>query len=185
MNTKFIKVSRYIKYIILALLLTALLVPFGPAITWTVSSSSGKMHTPYGTGFNFMFTNTIYGKVGYTSSSITVFPLVAYILLFIAFVLLLLNVFNKKLKNNPLFTPITFVLMLVAAILVVSSHKEVATVLADALIGEHNKHVVETIHKNTSLSIGFVGMAIFGFIGAFASLINLFLDGTIDRIRGK
>lgn len=183
---KFSKISKHIKFISFIALLAALLIPFAPAITWTVTSSIGEAkHTVYGTAFNFMFTNVIYGPVQYKSFGIAVLPLISYILILGSAILLGLHLFHKKFKTNPLFIVGVFALALTAAILVLTSHPETARVLADALIGKHDKYVVETIIKNTSLSFGFVGMSVFGFITAFGMFLTLFLDGVIDNLRAR
>ena len=69
------------------------------------------------------------------------------------------------------------------SILMLCTHKNAATILADAIIGEHSEAVTATIYKNTSLEFGFWGVGMFGIISSVGLLASLFFDGTVDRIR--
>ena len=182
-NNKFLTISRYIKYVILALLFGAILSPLSPAITWTVKTATGSMSTHYGSAFDFMFSNVIHGNIDYKTLSNTILPLIAWVLVLISFVLILLSVLKVNHKLTALTSPLALILLIVATILAFSRHKEAATVLADALINRHDENVVETIYKNTSLNFGIIGIAIFSLLSSIGLFINLFLNGTIDRIR--
>lgn len=98
---------------------------------------------------------------------------------------MLLNSFNKKSKQSLVITPLILIFTFTASILVLSSHKEIATIVTLAITKNDNVHVIDTIYKQTSLGIGLYGIAIFGFISAFGSLLNLFLEEIVDKIREK
>lgn len=186
MDNKFYKISKYIKYLVVILLFATLFVPFGTAITRSVHISGNEyLHTHFGTAFNFMFTNTIYSKGSFHIPTIAIMPLISYVLIVISFILMILNLFDKKVKNSFIFTPITLLFTIAASILVLSSHKEMATILTIAITKDDNIHVIETIYKQTSLGFGLYGIAIFGFIVALCCFINLFFEGTVDKIRAK
>lgn len=184
-ENKFKKISNYIKFICLVIVFGTLFVPFAPAITLTVDSVSGSIQNHYGTGFNFMFTNVIHGQIKYTSLSIAIMPLIAYILTALAFIVLLLNTLHSKYKNKSLLSLLVFALLLVSSILMLSSHEETAKVLAGALIGKEDKYVAQTIYKNTTLAFGFFGVAIFNIVSCVLTLIKLFFDGYANSARTK
>ena len=184
-TNKLLTISKYIKIAVIAVLLVALLAPLGPAITWTVRTATGYMSSDYGSGFNFMFSNIIRGNIEFKSTLNAICPLIAWILVAISFVLTVISLFTNKSKFSFVLTPLVMVLLIASAILSLSSHKEVATVLANALTGTNDENIAETIYKNTTLNFGIIGCGIFSAIGAFSCLVNLFFSGTVDKVRSK
>ncbi|MDD7707149.1 MAG: hypothetical protein SOW65_05750, partial [Candidatus Enterosoma sp.] len=70
-------------------------------------------------------------------------------------------------------------------ILFVSSHKSLATVLADTLIKSHSDSITTTVYNNTNLQFGVWGTATFEFVSSLCLMFSLMLDGSFDRIRAK
>ena len=93
-------------------------------------------------------------------------------------------VLNKKVLNiSRILLAVAVVLILVSAILMFASHRSAATVLSDAILGEHSDAVTNTIYRNTSLQFGFWGVGMFGIIAIVLLLASLIFDGTVDQIR--
>lgn len=185
-KNKFTSLAKKIKYIAVGFILIALLLPFTNGLKMTVSSGTGDVVTTYKSAFAFMFGGKLVSeRVSYKAISVSVLPLIGYLIIMIAFLLLITAVFIKNNKSviNSITTAGSFSLLIVGSIILLSAHRSAATVLSSAILGSHSSSVANTIYKNTTLGFGFWGTALFGILSALLLFVSLLFDGTIDKVR--
>ena len=183
-NFKYIAVL--IRLVVFLFLISALFVPFSTGLKMTVNSSGGDVVTTYKSAFIFMFGGELISEhIKYQVTGNCIIGIVGYVFIAIALILLLISIFTRKQKDklSKVFLFSTLLFALVGSILMLCTHKNAATILADAIIGEHSEAVTATIYKNTSLEFGFWGVGMFGIISSVGLLASLFFDGTVDQIR--
>ena len=183
-KTKTLKIAFYTRLAGIVLLLACLLIPFAPALTMV----SGSVSTTYGSFYSFIFGGNINNSnVSYSAKGLSITSLIGFILLAVAFVLLVITLFIRT--NTSAFKEMLVILLMLlviaSAILFVSSHKSLATVLADTLIKSHSDSVTTTVYNNTNLQFGVWGTATFEFVSFLCLMFSLMLDGSFDRIRAK
>ena len=191
-KSKSLKIALYVRVAGILLLFACFFIPFAAALTL----SSGSVHTTYGSFFSFIFSGNISnGKVSYAAKGLSVLCLIGFIFLCVAFVLLVSTLFIKK--NTSVLKALLVLAsilekfsclcssVITSAILLVSSHKSLATVLADTLIKGHSDSVTTTVYNNTNIQFGVWGTATFEFLSSLCLLSSLLLDGSFDRIRAK
>lgn len=178
--------GKRIKIVALLLIIATLFMPLLNGMTMSVASGSGNVVTTYKSAFVFMFGGELVSEhITYKTISISVLPLIGYLIIVIAFLLLIAAVFIKS--NKPIVTSIataaSFLLLIVGSVILLSAHKSTATVLSSAILGSHSSSVANTIYKNTMLGFGFWGTALFGILSALLLFVSLLFDGTIDKVR--
>ena len=183
-NFKWIAVG--IRLIVFLFLIGTLFIPFSTGLKMTVKSSGGDVITTYKSAFVFMFGGELISEhIKYKVTGNCVIGMVGYILIATALILLLVSLFSRRKKDtiSRVFLFVTLAFALAGSILMLSAHRSAATILADAIIGEHSDAVAATIYKNTSLEFGFWGVGMFGIISSVGLLASLIFDGTVDKIR--
>ena len=181
---KFAKIAIYIRLFVSALLLGALFVPFATGLKMTVKSIDANVITTYTSAFSFLFSGKLVSEhVTYQAKGISAIGLIAFIFMTVAFALLVASFFFKKNKIGKIFILVCLGLVLAGSIMMLCTHRSAATVLSDAILGEHSDAVSNTVFKNTNIEFGFWGVSLFGFIAFVGLLASLFFDGTVDKVR--
>lgn len=185
-NKTLILWSKRIKIVALLLITLTLFIPFLNGITMSVTTGSSSVVTTYRLAFIFMFGGELVSEhISYKTISVSVLPLIGYLIIIIAFLLLTTSIFikNKKHSIASITTIASFLLLIIGSVMLLFAHKSIATVLSSAILGSHSSSVANTIYKNTSLGFGFWGTSLFGVLGAILIFTSLLFDGTIDKIR--
>lgn len=183
-DNKFAQIAIYIRLFVSALLLGALFVPFATGLKMTVKSGDNSVITTYKSAFSFLFSGKLVSEhVTYQAKGISVIGLIAFILVVAAFVLSVVSFFFRKNKLGTILVLVCLGLVLAGSIMMLCTHRSAATVLSDAILGEHSDAVSNTVFKNTNIEFGFWGVSLFGFIAFVGLLASLFFDGTVDKVR--
>ena len=182
----FLKIANYLKLATCLILLGCCFIPFAPGLKMVVKSSSGNVVTTYSPAFSFIFGGNLASEhITYKTIGCSPLGIIGYIFIVLALVGVLVSIFtvrsNKKRSKIIFF--ISLGLTLASAIMMFCMHRSAATVLADAIMGEHSDAVANTIYNNTSLQFGFLGVGIFGLLATLGLTASLFFDGTIDKIK--
>lgn len=180
----FLLISKVIKIVSFLIIAVCFLCMSSSAITMV----SGVTTKTYGPAYSFIFEGIIKtDNISYKANGMSSSVLVAFIMLVISMVAISVSFINKgKEKYVPQWLVlISAMLALVASIVLLSSHRSLANVLADTLIGGHSEAVTTTIYKNSKIEFGIWGPAVFGFVSSFLSLVSLLFDGTFDKVRAK
>ena len=166
----------------LIIFVACFIIPLSPAITMR----SGGVSKTYGNTYSFVFGGKIEAaNISYKTIGISSAGLALFIMVFVSFAALIGSFFVKNDKKNISKILIfgSSLLAIAFSILALSSRRSFSDVLADALISGHSDAVRNTVFNNTSLEFGVWGIAIFGFLAAFALLASLVFDGTLDKLR--
>lgn len=169
----------------LIILFAGLFLPFANGITMTVESSS-KVVTTYHTAFSFIFGGRLVSEhATYSVKGISVVALLAYIFLLFSCLFLAASFFfiRNRRKTAALLVLLSTIIGIASAIMVFSSHSDVARVLADSIIKGHSDSVTNTIIEHTTLGFGLLGFGVFELVAVFGEIISLFVDGTFDYIK--
>lgn len=186
-KTNYTKIGFYIRLLSLVLLLASFFCPFATGLRMTVKSSSSEVISNYGPAFSFLFGgNLVSEHVTYQNSAISVLPFVSFLLLCLGFILLLVSlIFVLKKKRIPsiILATLSAVIVLIAGIMLLCSHRQLSDCLADAIIGEKNEAVRNTIYEHTSLQFGILGTGIFSIFSSIGIFVSFFVDGTMEYFK--
>ena len=180
----FVMISKVIKIVSFLIIAVCFLCMSLSAITMV----SGETTKTYGPAYSFIFEGTIKtNNISYKANGMSFSVLAAFIMLVLSIVAISVSFMNKgKEKYIPQWLVlISAMLALVASIVLLSSHRSLANVLADTLIDGHSEAVTTTIYNNSKIEFGIWGPAVFGFFSTFLSLVSLLFDGTFDKVRTK
>lgn len=183
-NVNFLLVSKCLISIGFIFILVSILLMNLSAIT-VVSSSVSKT---YGPVYSFILNKPIITEnISYKPLGISYITLMAFIFLIISSICIILSFAFYKIKRYipQLFILCSSLLVLVASILFLSSHKSLSIILATTLIGENNEAITTTIYNNSHIEFGIFGPSIFGFLSSFLLMASLIFDGTFDKIINK
>lgn len=159
---------------------------FATGLKRTIQSSSNSIVRTYKSAYTFIFGGQLisehvtYDVKGGSALGIVSFIFTIVSLLAILFALLLRK---KSSKLSKILLLSSFVFLFSSSIRWCCRHTDAANILAKAIYGYPSSAVKNTIYKNTSLSFGFIGPAVFGFIDCLVILSTYFFDGTVDKIK--
>ncbi len=185
-TVKFAKFANILRILAAVFLIGSLFMPFATGLKMTVKSSSGNVVTTYSNAFSFIFGGQLVSEhVTYTAKSCSVLGIIGFIFLLLSLVAMGASFFTakKKAKLSKIILLVALIMAFSASIMMFCMHSSASSILADAITGKASDAIKNTIYKNTSLSFGFIGPAVFGLASSLMLIASFFFDGTIDEIR--
>ncbi len=180
------KIINFLRLLAIVFIIGSLFMPFATGLKMTVKTSSENIVTTYKNAYSFIFGGRLVSEhVTYTTSGCSLLGIISIAFLLLSLVEMFSSLFvsNKRPKLSKIFLLCGFFMILTGSIMLLCMHSSAASILADAITGKASDAIKNTIYNNTSLSIGFIGAAIFGLTSALILIFSFFLDGTIDKIR--
>ena len=185
-TARFARFANALRILATAFILGSVFMPFATGLKMTVKSSSGNVVTTYGNAFSFMFGGQLVSEhVTYSSKNCSVLGIIGFIFLLLSLVAMVASFITAKKKAKLSKSILLFALIaaLSASIMMFCMHSSASSILADAITGNASDAIKNTIYKNTSLSFGFIGPAVFGLASSLILIASFFFDGTVDEIR--
>lgn len=183
--SKFKKIVSIFRVLAIVFIVSSFFIPFATGLKMTVKSSSGNIVTTYRNAYSFIFGGKLVSEhVTYTAKSGSALGIIGFAFMFLSLATMIASLFvSKKYKLYKFFVLVGLIAALVSSIIFFCIHSSASSVLADAITGNASDAVKNTIYKNTSLSFGFIGTAVFELMSSLLLLSSFFFDGTIDKMR--
>ncbi len=185
-TTRFTKFANILRILAIVFILGSIFMPFATGLKMTVKSSSGNVVTTYRNAFSFIFGGQLVSEhITYSSKKCSALGIVGFIFLLLSLVAMVVSfiMVRKKTKLSKFILLFALITAFSASIMMFCMHSSAASILADAITGNASDAIKNTIYKNTSLSFGFIGPAVFGLASSLMLIASFFFDGTIDKIR--
>ena len=185
-TARFEKIANILRIFAAAFILSSVFMPFATGLTMTVKSSNGNVVTTYRSAFSFIFGGQLVSEhITYSSKNCSVLGIIGFIFLLLSLVAIAVSFIlaKKKVKISKFILLFALITAFSASIMMFCMHSSASSILADAIIGNASDAIKNVIYKNTSLSFGFIGPAVFGLASSLLLIASFFFDGTVDEIR--